>query len=107
MVSAENSWRYGILPSGVPGVRPGKALILGAGVVGTNAARVAFGIGMDVIVLNRGSEKLQKIDELYRGSVKTLPLTESTITREIVDADMVIGQYLYREEKHRCSSHGT
>ena len=84
----------GILPSGVPGVRPGKALILGAGVVGTNAARVAFGIGMDVIVLNRGSEKLQKIDELYRGSVKTLPLTESTITREIVDADMVIGAVL-------------
>jgi len=84
----------GILPSGVPGVRPGKALILGAGVVGTNAARVAFGIGMDVIVLNRGSEKLQKIDELYRGSVKTLPLTESTITREIVDADMVSGAVL-------------
>ena len=84
----------GVLPSGVPGVRPAKAMILGAGVVGTNAARVAFGIGMDVIVLNRGSEKLQKIDELYRGSVKTLPLTESTITREIVDADMVIGAVL-------------
>jgi len=84
----------GVLPSGVPGVRPAKAMILGAGVVGTNAARVAFGMGMDVLVLNRGSEKLQKIDDLYRGSVKTLPLTESNITREIVDADMVIGAVL-------------
>jgi alanine dehydrogenase len=84
----------GVLPSGVPGVRPARAMILGAGVVGTNAARVAFGIGMDVMVLNRGSEKLQKIDELYRGSVKTLPLTETIISREIIDADIVIGAVL-------------
>lgn len=84
----------GILPSGVPGVRPGRAVILGAGVVGMNAARVAFGIGMDVIVLNRGSEKLQKIDEIYGGSIKTLPLTQNNITREIAEADVVIGAVL-------------
>ncbi len=84
----------GILPSGVPGVGPGRAVILGAGVVGMNAARVAFGIGMDVIVLNRGSEKLQKIDEIYRGSIKTLPLTQNNITREIAEADVIIGAVL-------------
>ena len=84
----------GVLPSGAAGVRPARAVILGAGVVGTNAARVAFGIGMDVIVLNRGSEKLRKIDEAYWGQVKTLPLTETDITREIVDADVVIGAVL-------------
>ncbi len=84
----------GVLPSGVPGVSPGRAVILGAGVVGTNAARVAFGIGMDVIVLNRGSEKLQKIDEIYQGRVKTLPLTENNVTREIAKADVIIGAVL-------------
>ena len=84
----------GVLPSGVPGVRPGKVVILGAGVVGTNAARIAFGIGMEVIVLNRGSEKLQKIDEVYKGSVKTLPLTHDDITREIAEADLIVGAVL-------------
>ena len=84
----------GVLPSGVSGVRPGRAVILGAGVVGTNAARIAFGIGMDVVVMNRGIERLQKIDETYRGQVKTLPLTTSNIAREIVEADMIIGAVL-------------
>lgn len=84
----------GVLPSGVSGVRPGRAVILGAGVVGTNAARIAFGIGMDVVVMNRGIERLQKIDETYRGQVKTLPLTPGNITREIVEADLIIGAVL-------------
>jgi alanine dehydrogenase len=84
----------GVLPSGVEGVRPGKAVILGAGVVGTNAARVASGIGMDVVALNRGIERLQKIDEMFMGRVKTLPLTSANIRKEIEDADMIIGAVL-------------
>ena len=84
----------GTLPSGATGVKPGKAVVLGAGVVGTNAARIASGIGMDVIVLNRGTERLQKIDEMFMGKVKTLPLTEDAVRREIEDADMVIGAVL-------------
>lgn len=80
----------GVLPSGVVGVRPAKAVILGAGVVGINALRTAFGIGMDVVVLNRGIERLQKIEESYMGRVRTLPLTTSTIESEIRDADIVV-----------------
>lgn len=84
----------GILPSGVSGVMPCKALILGAGVVGANAARIAFGIGMDVVVINRGTERLRRIDEIYRGQVRTLALTADNISREIAEADMIIGAVL-------------
>jgi len=84
----------GLLPSGIEGVRPAKAVILGAGVVGLNAARIASGIGMDVIVLNRGIERLQKLDEIFMGRVKTLSLTSANIQQEIEDADIVIGAVL-------------
>lgn len=84
----------GILPSGIEGVRPAKAVILGAGVVGTNAARTASGIGMDVVVLNRGIERLQKIDEMFMGRVKTLSLTSANIQQEIEDADIIVGAVL-------------
>lgn len=84
----------GLLPSGIEGVRPAKAVILGAGVVGMNAARTASGIGMDVIVLNRGMERLQKIDEIFMGRVRTLSLTSANILQEIEDADIVIGAVL-------------
>lgn len=80
----------GVLPTGVIGVRPARAVILGAGVVGTNAAHTASGIGMDVVVLNRGIGRLQRIDEMFMGRVRTLPLSTSTIETEIQDADLVI-----------------
>ncbi len=84
----------GILPTGVCGVAPAKALILGAGVVGTNAARVCCGIGMDTAVMNRGIERLQRIDEMFMGRVKTLLLTMRNIKEEIKDADIIIGAVL-------------
>ena len=84
----------GLLPGGVPGVKPAKALILGAGVVGTNAARIALGLGLDTIVLNKGEERLRRIDELFMGRVKTLPLKDYTVRREIRDADIIIGAVL-------------
>lgn len=80
----------GVLPTGITGVRPAKAVILGAGVVGINAAHTTYGIGMDVVVLNRGIERLQKIEEIFMGRVRTLPLTTSNIESEIRDADIVI-----------------
>jgi alanine dehydrogenase len=80
----------GFLPTGAVGVKPAKAVILGAGVVGTNAARVCEGLGMDTTVINRGTERLQKIDEMFMGRVKTLPLTSSSISGEIANADIVI-----------------
>lgn len=81
----------GQLASGMLGVRPCKALILGAGNVGSNAAKIAFSLGMDTYVLNRSLDKLKRIDELFNGRVKTLPLKIATIMEEIRDTDIVIG----------------
>ncbi|NTW98708.1 MAG: alanine dehydrogenase [Geobacteraceae bacterium] len=84
----------GLLPTGAIGVKPAKALILGAGTVGYNAARISQGIGMETIVLNRGMERLQRIDELFCGRVRTGVLVRENICAELRDADVVIGAIL-------------
>lgn len=84
----------GVLPTGTSGVKPGKALILGAGVVGTNAARVCAGLGMDTVVISKGADRLQRIDELFMGRVKTLPITMHNVEQEIVDCDIAVGAVL-------------
>ncbi len=84
----------GVLPTGVSGVRPGKIVVLGAGVVGTNAARVGAGLGMETVVINKDTAGLQRIDELFKGRVRTLPMTAHALEEEIVDADIVIGAVL-------------
>ena len=84
----------GVLPTGVSGVRPGRMVVLGAGVVGTNAARVALGIGMETVVINRDPAGLQRIDEQFKGRVRTLPLTAHAVESEIREADIVIGAVL-------------
>ena len=84
----------GILPTGVMGVEPAKALILGAGIVGTNAARDCVGLGMDTVVMDVRMERLQKIDEMFMGRVKTLPISLHNIKEEIKDADITIGAVL-------------
>jgi alanine dehydrogenase len=84
----------GILPTGTVGVKPAKAVILGAGVVGTNAAHVCIGIGMDTVVINKSIDRLQKLNEMFMGRVKTLPLTSHNIAEEIKDADILVGAIL-------------
>jgi len=84
----------GVLPTGVSGVRPGKIVVLGAGVVGTNAARVGMGLGMETVVINKDTAGLQRIDELFKGRVRTLPMTAHAREEEIVDADIVVGAVL-------------
>ncbi|MFA7404667.1 MAG: alanine dehydrogenase [Pelobacteraceae bacterium] len=84
----------GLLPTGAVGVRPAKALILGAGTVGFHAARVALGIGMETVVLNRGIERLRRIDELTGGKVRTGLLVSENIRAEIRDADVIIAAVL-------------
>ena len=84
----------GLLAGGATGVKPARALILGAGTVGMNAARVCIGLGMDTTVLNRGTDRLQRLDELYPGRVKTVVFHEQTLREEIVEADLVIGAIL-------------
>ena len=84
----------GLLPTGVMGVEPAKAVVLGAGVVGTNAARDCVGLGMDTVVMDIRMERLLKIDEMFLGRVKTLPITLHNIKEEIRNADIVIGAVL-------------
>ncbi len=84
----------GILATGASGVKPAKIVVLGAGVVGTNAARVASNLGMETVVMNKGTERLQKIDEMFMGRVETLPLAEQTIAEEITDTDIIVGAIL-------------
>ena len=84
----------GLLPTGVLGVEPAKAVILGAGVVGINAVRDCVGLGMDTVVMDIRMERLQKIDEMFPGRVKTLPVTIHNIKEEIKDADIAIGAVL-------------
>jgi alanine dehydrogenase len=84
----------GVLPTGVSGVRPGKIVVLGAGVVGANAARVGMGLGMETVVINKDTAGLERIDELFKGRVRTLPMTSHALEEEIADADIVIGAVL-------------
>jgi len=81
----------GLLLTGAAGVSPARVLILGAGVVGVSALKVAHGMGAYVTVINRGREKLKLIDELYHGKVKTLAATREQIESEAVAADVLIG----------------
>lgn len=84
----------GVLPTGVSGVKPGKILVLGAGVVGTNAARVGLGMGMETVILIRSTTSLHRVDELFGGRVKALPISAHAVDEEIADADIVIGAIL-------------
>ncbi len=65
----------GVLMGGVPGVRPAKVVVLGGGVVGTHAARMAVGLGADVSIIDRSLPRLRQLDELFEGRVKTLAST--------------------------------
>jgi alanine dehydrogenase len=84
----------GVLMGGVPGVRPAKVVILGGGVVGTHAARMAAGLGADVSILDRSLPRLRQLDELFEGRVRTLASTLDTIETEVFGADVVVGAVL-------------
>lgn len=85
---------YGILLTGAEGIPPANVLILGAGTVGMNALKVAFGIGANITIINRGTDKFKLIDALYQGKVKTLISTKDNIESEVLKADVVIGAVL-------------
>jgi alanine dehydrogenase len=84
----------GTLPTGVHGVRPARILVLGAGVVGTNAARIAHGLGLETVVMDKEEDRLRHIDELFVGGIETLPLNHSSVQEEIRNADIVVGAIL-------------
>lgn len=84
----------GVLMGGVPGVRPAKVVILGGGVVGTHAARMAVGLGAEVTVIDRSLVRLRQLDELFGGRVRTLAATLEITETEVIAADVVVGAVL-------------
>ena len=84
----------GVLLGGVPGVAPANVLILGAGVVGTNAAKVAVGMGAHVTIIDRSLRRLREIDDIFNGLVVTLASNVWTISETVKYSDLVIGGVL-------------
>ncbi|MDD2797121.1 MAG: alanine dehydrogenase [Bacteroidales bacterium] len=84
----------GILLGGVPGVRPAQVLILGGGIVGTCAAKIAAGMGADVIIADISLSRLRYLDDIMPANVKTMMSSEYNIREELPNTDLVIGAVL-------------
>lgn len=84
----------GILFGGVPGVKPAQVTVIGGGVVGTHAIKMAVGLGADVTVLDRSLVRLRELDDLFAGRVKTRYSTNEALEEEAFSADAIIGAVL-------------
>ncbi len=84
----------GVLLGGVPGVAPGKVVILGGGVVGTNAAAMALGLGADVTVIEKSTDRMEELIVRFGTSLKTIYSTQGAVEDECAEADLVIGGVL-------------
>ena len=84
----------GVLLGGIPGVRPARVAIIGGGVVGTNAAQMAVGIGSDVVLLDINIPHLAQLDLAFHGRLKTIASNPHTLAEEVLQADLVIGAVL-------------
>jgi alanine dehydrogenase len=84
----------GVLLGGVPGVAPARVVVIGGGVVGLNAARMAAGLGADVTILDKSLPRLKEIDMVFGGRIKTLVSNTANIDECIREADMVVGAVL-------------
>jgi alanine dehydrogenase len=84
----------GVLLGGVPGVEPAKVLVIGGGVVGINAARMAMGMGADVTLLDRDLNRLKELDMVFGGRLKTVYSTKEAVERYALEADLVVGAVL-------------
>ena len=89
-----NSGGSGILFGGVPGTQPAKVLIVGGGVVGTNAAQMGIGLGSDVTVIDKNMSRLRYLDEIFGSRLKTCYATLDSIEEFAVEADVVVGAVL-------------
>ncbi|MCM3761373.1 alanine dehydrogenase [Alkalihalobacillus oceani] len=84
----------GILLSGVPGVSRGNVTVIGGGVVGTNAAKIAMGLGANVTIIDLSPERLRELDDLYGSDIQTLMSNPLTIAEAVASSDLVIGAVL-------------
>ncbi|MBO8168241.1 MAG: alanine dehydrogenase [Thermoanaerobacteraceae bacterium] len=84
----------GTLLGGVPGVAPADVVIIGGGVVGTNAAKMAYGMGAQVTILDLNPKRLRELDDLFEGNVKTIMSNEFNVRKAVRYADLLIGAVL-------------
>jgi len=94
-----NNGGKGLLLGGVPGVLPGKVLVIGGGVAGAEAARMAFGLGANVTVLDKNLRRLRYLDALFGHKLKTLYSTSLVLDEAVKEADLVIGAVLIHGKK--------
>lgn len=92
-LEAPNGGR-GVLLAGIPGVAPANVVVLGGGVVGHNAAKIAHGLGANVTIIDRNLNRLRELDDIYSGKVVTLASNTWTISESLRLADLVIGAVL-------------
>ncbi|WP_409294994.1 alanine dehydrogenase [Peribacillus sp. SCS-26] len=84
----------GILLAGVPGVKRGKVTVIGGGVVGTNAAKIAVGLGADVTMIDLSPERLRQLDDIFGNSIQTLISNPFNIAEAVAESDLVVGAVL-------------
>jgi alanine dehydrogenase len=84
----------GVMLGGIPGVRKGCVVVLGGGIVGTEAMRMALGLGADVTIFDRSLHRLRDLDRLYAPALKTLYSTPAAVEEAVTQADLVIGAVL-------------
>jgi alanine dehydrogenase len=89
----ENGGR-GVLLGGVPGVRPARVVVLGAGNVGWNSAWIAAGMEAEVLLLDKNLDRLRWVDQIHKGRIMTLASNTGAVERALADADLVIGAVL-------------
>ncbi len=84
----------GMLLGGVPGVEPAKVVIIGGGMVGNNAAKMAVGMGAEVVILDRNTNVLRRLDDIYGNKIKAIYSTTDALEKHVLEADLVIGGVL-------------
>jgi len=84
----------GVLPGGIPGVHPARVVVIGGGVAGLNAARIALGLGSDVQILDTNVDRLRQIDQNFHGRIRTVTSNALAVEQAVADADLVIGAVL-------------
>ncbi|WP_040298976.1 alanine dehydrogenase [Arcticibacter svalbardensis] len=84
----------GVLLAGVPGVKRGKVTIIGGGVAGTNAAKIAIGLGADVTIIDLNPDRLRQLDDIFGNQINTLMSSPHNIAEAVKESDLVIGAVL-------------
>lgn len=90
----KNNGGKGVLLGGVPGVKRSRVTVIGGGMVGTNAARIAVGLGADVTIIDLSADRLRQIEEIFGASVQTLMSNPLNIAESVKESDLVIGAVL-------------